>query len=405
MFKQKSLVLFSILIALLFILSMKTHGTFVDATTNNVQANQYANGRVCLDASFGEASDTVLETVDNPDECWMSKYHPGTALWGTPFYFTFQNFTTTDLIGTLEDPPTAIEVPSLWIGALAGATAVFGGFLMLTNFNHQSGISVQKNILISGVLFLGTSMWSTAANQLWMHSINSLLLIGATVAFMKNRSGLFGLFLGLSIIVRPLVGLLAIPVFIYYLFKKDWQSFLKAVVPITLFSFLALLYSKVFFDSWAIDAGYRLETPDPGVVASRNIEDSPFFSRIFKSGAMNYVRGLFDSRYGLLFVSPIVGYLTWATIKAKENKYFVILSGGILYLFVQWALNRASGGYAVGYRYPLESLAFVFPVFALALAKLDLKNPFFVILALFSIAQQLKLIIFFDNTNLISNLF
>jgi hypothetical protein len=84
----------------------------------------------------------------------------------------------------------------------------------------------------------------------------------------------------------------------------------------------------------------------------------------------NYARGLLDPRFGMLIWSPFLVVLIPGLREAWRRADDWVRGpaiGAAAYFFLQWTLNRASGGFRFfSYRYPLEPLVAAAPLLLLA---------------------------------------
>lgn len=204
------------------------------------------------------------------------------------------------------------------------------------------------------VLALGTTTWYISSSELWPHGPGQLWAALALVGLASGSWLIAGMSFALSILTRPVTGVLAaVSGIAEGIRTKQWGFTVKAGAIASVGLGLVLLYNRWLFGSWSVRGGY---------------------SESFTSGALErftvggYLRNLFDMlldiRIGVLITSPIIGVSVYAAIKAwsripgwaKSASY-----AAVAYLLVHALLNHASGDMLVFYRYPLEAIMFAIP--------------------------------------------
>ena len=204
------------------------------------------------------------------------------------------------------------------------------------------------------VFALGTTTWAISAAEIWPHGPGQLW---AAMAVLFTSGGAYlatGVAFALSITTRPLTGIFAAVTGI----AESWRlrSFLPAF-KVALASSVGLaallIYNRYLYGSWSLSGGYS-DSFTTGALES--FEFLPYLNNLLAVfiGPLN----------GFLTTSPVIGVAAYGVVRYRDRVQPWMLSlaaSGIVYLIVHAALNRASGGLIVFYRYPLAPLVLMSP--------------------------------------------
>ena len=204
------------------------------------------------------------------------------------------------------------------------------------------------------VFAVGTTTWTVSAAQLWPHGPGQLMAALCLTFLAQERYLLTGLAGAFAILIRP-----AAAVYVSALgFVRSWQ--LRSPWPLfkigvtSLLGMVGLLtYNRWLFGVWSISGGYS---------------DAFTTGAIERFTLIGYLQNLLATFVlppnGLLLYSPVIAVAAvgcqrvWSTIPAWARSAAL---AGLFYILVHAALNRASGGMPIFYRYPLEGLTLAMP--------------------------------------------
>jgi hypothetical protein len=207
------------------------------------------------------------------------------------------------------------------------------------------------------LLALGTTTWPTSSSQLWPHGPGQMFAVLAMTALAAERYAGSGLALAGSILVRPVTALVAAVVGVAESWRsRSWRPLVSIGLTSAVGALLLLAYNRWLFGSWNVLGGQ---------------------SSVFTTGAVDrftvgsYAGNLFEMFVGwpngLFLFSPVVlvaavgATRCWSDIPRWAKSAAL---AGAAYLLIHAALNRASGGMPVFYRYPLEAITLATPFLA-----------------------------------------
>ncbi len=207
---------------------------------------------------------------------------------------------------------------------------------------------------------LATPTWSVSANALWTHPVTQLGIAGAAYALSRERWWVAGVFLGVGMLGRPHVALIAAAVGIgMSLSRRQAKPAVGLAVPTVAALGLLEVWNRFTFGEWSIGGAYgdsRIEQAGQGLAHSQ---------------ISNYFGFLFSADRGFLVWTPVVLLLVPALVRSWRSlpawpRWLCL--GGLFYSIAQLRLNHFAGGEGFyGYRHGLELLTCITPALALSL--------------------------------------
>lgn len=209
------------------------------------------------------------------------------------------------------------------------------------------------------ILGLASSVWSIASDQLWPHGPAALFLALALWSLASDRNWWAGLALGLALLVRPPVAVIALAIGVgLTLYRRSPKPLLQIGLPTSISALAFLLYNRLIFGSLNPAAPYE---------AFGGLRAGPETVQ----GGLNSVLTAFASpRYGVLVWTPwiIVGIVVaWRARKSLPDWARVLGPAAVVYVVVHVQINRVSGGLPYNYRYAIEAVVLAAPVLILGL--------------------------------------
>jgi hypothetical protein len=271
--------------------------------------------------------------------------------------------------GTVSNRPpgiSAIAVPAYIITrpevftngpATASAIAVTIGSLVVLYLTLCRVASSRLAFGSTVVMGAGTCTWLVSSSALWPHGPGQLWAALAIAALARERYLTSGWALGGAILTRPVT---AVSTAVLGISESVRTRSLAPMVgigaPVTIALAGLITYNRAVFGRWSVLGGYPAD----------------FTDRITSQGWSEYLQnlvGMFVApTHGLFIWSPIVlvaavGLVSmWPSIPGWARSAAI---AALIYLLVHARLNRASGGAAFGYRYPLEPLMLAAPALVL----------------------------------------
>jgi hypothetical protein len=281
----------------------------------------------------------------------FSSRAPGIIGAAVPLYLVFPSVPP----GTPSGVPAALTAVLFSAAAIATLTRVLETLIGRTR------------ALAGGLLAaFGTSMWSVAASELFPHGIDALWLSSALWSLTKRRFWIAGIFLGIGIVTRPHIAVVAL---ILGLGAGLAAKRLGPVVGIGLPSLTALAtlvaYNKLVFGALNIRGGYT------------EYVNAPLRGELLASRwdyVLNILGTLVSGPRGLLVLSPFLLMLIPGIWKSWPHAPGWVRSAaiaGLAYQVGQWQTQSFKDGFLGGwlfysYRYPLEFLILCSPLLAMS---------------------------------------
>jgi hypothetical protein len=219
-------------------------------------------------------------------------------------------------------------------------------------------VSLRFATMSAAVLGLGTTTWVISASELWPHGPGQLWAAMVAASVFAGSYAATGIALGLSITTRPITAVFAAAIGL----REAWR--LRSMKPLLYVGALStvglavvLFYNRWLFGVASVTGGYS-SSFTTGAVERFALADY----------ARNVLQMFFGATHGFLVVSSILGVATyggvWAWKRIPGWARTLALSS-LAYLLVHAFSNRASGGLAAYYRYPLEPIALASPFLVL----------------------------------------
>jgi hypothetical protein len=245
----------------------------------------------------------------------------------------------------------------MWPSAVAAVLTTFASVLVVAGAARR----LRPDLFLPTMLLLGlgTATWGVASGQLWPHGPAQLMVALALSFAMNKRWTAVGLALGVGILIRPPIAIVALVLGLGFGFiERSWRPVVKIGWPSALGALFLAGYSALLFGSLNPTAAYDSAG---GLIR----EGDGFLGWL-----LNVVQGLFGPRNGLLVWSPwilVAGIGLFAMRKRLGPEPKLWLFASAIFLLVHFWLNRASGGLPYNYRYPIEVLALITPAVLLSL--------------------------------------
>lgn len=281
--------------------------------------------------------------VETEDGRLVSNRAPGLIALATPSYMLLpgEDFSAA--------PGTAVAL----ITTLAAVLITWHLLIPLVGLNAAT--------LSALVLALGTTTWQVSSSELWPHGPGQLWASLAILALSSASFAGAGWAFAASITTRPITGMFAAVTGLRESYRlRSWKPAVQIAAITSLGVGALVAYNRFVFGSWSLRGGY---------------------SESFTSGAVErfdlwaYLQNVYEMFLGLpngvLVTTPILLVAVVGAVKARKSIPGWAISSalaGLAYLLIHAALNRASGGAALFYRYPLEAIVMASPALAVGAA-------------------------------------
>jgi hypothetical protein len=238
--------------------------------------------------------------------------------------------------------------PATLVAVVTSALAI----ALVAKVGHMlAGAANRYAFLLVG---LGTAVWGVASDQIWPHGPAALCVALAVYFLATDRDGLAGVALGVGLLIRPPLALLAAIVGIgLAISRRRMKPLVDLGVPTLIAAAAFLAYNHFIFGSWSVTAGY-----DAFGGLGRTAETASAWIR-------NISIALVSPEYGILLWSPwiVIGVLCLRRIWSDLPDWarWAPLAF-IVYLVVHVRINRVSGGLPYNYRYLIEPIILISPV-------------------------------------------
>lgn len=328
--------------------------THIDAHAATVESWRIAaTGTPWLEGSMDRLMRENKYIGEAPNGHVVGKRMAGPVLAGIPFYL---------LLNRSPDVESFSRVP----GGIAAAGWTAGAvLLMFLALRPRLGTRLS---LGSAVVFaFGTPTWSVSANMLWTHPVTQLGLAGAAFAASRSRWWLAGVFLGVGMLGRPHVALVAALLGLGLAWsKRDLRPLVQVAVPTIGALGVLLVWNHWMFGGWSIGGAYSHQAEDAAAGFHGSAEWSGRFPQL-----TNLLGFFLSPDRGFLVWTPAVLLLVpairrgWREIPVWSK---LLALGGLAYTVAQLRINYFPGGDGFyGYRHGLELLTCLVPLLGFAL--------------------------------------
>lgn len=284
----------------------------------------------------------IVETADGREAVGRS---PGVIAAVVPAY-------------ALVRPRTVSPIPGAVTAAVLSAAAVVLFFLLL-----RDRLGTRRSLVASGLLGLGTPVWSVSADAIWPHTLTTLGIIGAGWAADRGRWWLVGAFGGVMLWGRLHAAVVCAVLGLGVAWTRRrpevaWRVGVVAGCSLALVS----VWTRWMYGSWDPTSGYRAGDFADGAAG-------------LALDPLNYLGFLVSADRGLLWWCPlllVLGPTAWRHRDELPDWSRWLAAGGAAYVLGQAVLNRFSGGdHFYGYRTSLELVVALAPALALAYPRLS----------------------------------
>lgn len=322
-----------------------------DASASAVSAWRIATtGRPWMEGvdtdALGEAVQLTWIVPGSGDHLVHNRF-AATVLVAVPFYL---------IRGGSTDPQDFSLVP----GGLAAATLTAGTVLLIFLTVRRY---VHRALALCGALVLGfaTPTWSVSADGVWGHSVTQFALAGAAWSLSRNRWLATGVWLGLGVLARPHLTVIAALVGLGMGWsRRDKWVAVKVALPIAGALALLLTWNRLVFGVWNVQGGY-------GGYVIDNLD-----RRVSGAGGelINFLGFFVSPDRGMFVWTPLLVLLLPSMIRSWRrlpdwSRWIVI--AGFAYTLVQLRLNRFTGGDGFhGYRHGLELVTCLWPALVIS---------------------------------------
>ena len=308
----------------------------VDVTATNVPAWELARSGT-LEVPYLEGNTPWV--VPDKDGRLVSNRSPGLIATALPSYAASQPDDFTNAPGTLT--ALALTLGSVWL--------IFR--LLRRDFELPFALSATV------VFALGTTTWTISAAQLWPHGPGQFWGALALTAAASRRHISTGLAFAGAILARPIMAVAAAVMGLRQSWQeRDWRPATKIAAASMIGVALLVSYNRWLFGEWSVNGGQPSKLT-VGAVERFDLSDY----------LINLYQMFIGWPNGFLLFTPVIGLAVLGAISAWGNIPNWAKSGataGLIYLLVHAALNRASGGMPIFYRYPLEAITLAAPALA-----------------------------------------
>lgn len=239
-------------------------------------------------------------------------------------------------------------------GSIIALLTAFGAVLIIWHVLIRQ-VGLHRATTAALVLGLGTSTWWISSAELWPQGPGQLWAALAVLSVSSSAYWGAGWAFAASITTRPLTGLFAMFTGLSESSRhRAWKPSLTIAAASSVGVAIVVIYNKIVFDSWSARGGYS-ESFTTGAVDRFDVT----------AYATNVYEMFIGLPHGFLVTSPILGVALVGAIYARRQlpRWSISLAlAGLGYLLVHAALNRASAGLAVLYRYPLEAIVLAAPL-------------------------------------------
>lgn len=254
---------------------------------------------------------------------------------------------------------SAILAPSTAVAVLLTTMAVAAMFLALDTLTRRP-VAIGATLAFA----LASPTWSVSADALWTHSLTQVGIAGAALASSRGRWWLAGAALGIAILGRSHMAIVALVLGlgVAFAYRRPCVA-VQVGIPSIAAVAMTLAVNRYRYGSASLAGGYDYAT---GSLTSASSNEWLEYVR-------NVAGFLVSADRGFLLWSTVVILLVPACIRASRTAPAWVLAlavGGFAYTAIQLKINSFAGGDSFfGYRHGLELLTCLMPLLALSWAQ------------------------------------
>ncbi|MGZ4438518.1 MAG: hypothetical protein ACXVYY_16305 [Oryzihumus sp.] len=260
---------------------------------------------------------------------------------------------------------------SLVPGGIAAAIMTAGtGCLMFLALRRRLGDPTA--LVVTLAFALATPTWAISADGPWTHTLTQLGIAGAAYGASRNRYLVAGAFLGVGMLGRPHLALVALVLGLGMVWStRSLRPAVAVALPTSLTLAVLLVWNHWMFGVWAVtSAGYVGH--GLAAVGGRPPLDASMAG--WGGHLLNYLGFLVAPDRGLLVWTPVLLVMVpavrrrWSVLPAWSRW---LPAGALAYTVLQLQMNAFHGGDSFyGYRIPLELVTALTPLVGFAVPAL-----------------------------------
>jgi hypothetical protein len=204
--------------------------------------------------------------------------------------------------------------------------------------------NAQHTFLLVAAAFLGTPIWAYG-RTLFTEPYLLFCVVGAFALYLRRQSGFWvGILIGVGILIKPAIAVVAVPLVLDSLFRRNWNRAIFIVIPCFGFSLLVLAGNHLMYGSYFA---------------------FPITSARFAIW-QDCIEYIFSFTQGLFFLAPVVvaaiaGYPKLFCYFQRDA--IIIFAGFFVYFTLCSSYDYGNGGYCYGPRYLVPVLPLLFASF------------------------------------------
>lgn len=280
------------------------------------------------------------------DDRLVAARTPGSWLHAVPFYAVLGDSDTFSMV------PAAIAASTL--AALAAMLMYLALYRLVT----------PRTALVGGLVFaFATPTWSVSADALWSHTLTQAALAGTALAAAKNRWDIAGLALGLGVLARPHIVVVAVVLAAGVSWsRRDLRPALRLAVGPSLGLLTLVLLNAASYGQASVGGAY-------GSVWARL---SAAMQEGLPSQIVDVTGFLVSPGRGLVAITPVLLLAAPLLVRAWRSAppwTCWLAAGGVAYTATQLLASSFDGGdQFAAYRHGLELLTCLVPLTVMAVA-------------------------------------
>ena len=286
----------------------------------------------------------------------VSQYPPGAALLAAPLYALTAGELKNLKISNPSKPEISevtIPLPSFWQATSIAVVSSSAAIALLGLIFLQLG-TYREAWLGAWIAGLGTSAWSVASNALFMHGPDMLWIALGILLGTQKRYISSGLAFGAAVLTRPHTAFIPACYGIALgVRERSWSPIFRLGAASFIGVAALLVYNLFVFEKISVASGY-------GSGFAQNLVSTDSFKFL-----KNLIGALIAPDQGFLFWSPFFILLLPGLVQGWRNSETWVKGaalGGVVYFLLQYKMNRYNPGNTTLYRYPIESLVALAPL-------------------------------------------